>query len=99
MFFRHWYDDVILDNKNHYLPCEALPTESVVRETLEVHQDVIQKIKQVNPDHITIEINTRTCPGKADLLILYPSNKNRQAIEQILQGDTFFGIPYRLINY
>jgi hypothetical protein len=98
-FFSHWIDDVIYDNKNHYLPCEALPTESVVRATLEAHQDVIREIEQVNPDAVKIIIDDFTCPGKADLVIYYPSNKNRQAIEQILKGDTFFGIPYRLINY
>ncbi len=98
-FFSHWIDDVIYDNKNHYLSCEALPTESAVRETLDSHQDIIREIEQVNPDAVKIIIDDFTCPGKADLVIYYPSNENRQAIEQILQSDTFFGIPYRLINY
>jgi hypothetical protein len=98
-FLSHWIDDVIYDNKNHYLSCQALPTESVVRETLEANQDVLREIEQVNPEAVRIIIDDFTCPGKADLVIYYPSNKNRQAIEQILQGDTFFGIPYRLVNY
>lgn len=98
-FFRHWMDDVIYDNKNHYLPCESLPTESMVKEALDAHQGVILEIEQVNPEGVEITIDNFTCPGKADLVIMYPSNKDRQAIEQILREDTFFGIPYRLRNY
>ncbi len=96
--FHRWYDDVILDNKNHYLPCEALPTESVVKETLDSHQDVIRKIEQVNPGNAGVFIDTFTCPGRADLVIWYASHKDKQAIEQILQSETFFGVPYRLRN-
>ncbi|PWH13568.1 MAG: hypothetical protein DDG60_10040 [Anaerolineae bacterium] len=96
--FHRWYDDVILDNKNHYIPCEALPTESVVKETLDSHQEVIRKIEQVNPGNVGVFIDTFTCPGRADLVIWYASHKDRQAIEQILQDETFFGVPYRLRN-
>lgn len=96
--FHRWYDDVILDNKNHYIPCEALPTESEVKDVLESHQDVVRKIEQVNPGNAGVLIDTFTCPGRADLLIWYASHKDRRAIEQILQDETFFGVPYRLRN-
>ncbi len=96
--FHRWYDDVILDNKNHYLPCEALPTESEVKDVLESRQDVVRKIEQVNPGNAGVLIDTFTCPGRADLVIWYASHKDRRAIEQILQDETFFGVPYRLRN-
>jgi hypothetical protein len=33
-------DDVVYDNRNHYLPCEQLPAELEVRKVIEEHQDV-----------------------------------------------------------
>ncbi|MFZ6028983.1 MAG: hypothetical protein ACOYYS_14815 [Chloroflexota bacterium] len=92
------YDDIVLDNKNHYLPCEALPAADVVLETVAAHQETVTRIEQVNPGNVGIEVDTTTCPGKADLLIWYASHSDRQAIEHILSEDTFFGIPYRLQN-
>jgi hypothetical protein len=40
-----------------------------------------------------------TCPGKADILIQYPSHQSRLEIEAILGGKTFFGIPCRFQNW
>lgn len=96
---RRAIDDIVYDNRNHYLPCEKLPTESEVRRAVEEHADVIQQIEQVNPGHVEVAIATPNCPGKADLEIRYPSHQNRLEIERILNGDTFFGIPYRLRNW
>jgi hypothetical protein len=93
------YDDYVLDNRNHYLPCEKLPMESWVREVLDDHQDIVQEIEQIKPGYIGVDIDNITCPGKADLLIWYASHSDREAIEQVLlKEDTFFGIPYRLQN-
>ncbi len=97
-FLRHAIDNFVYDNKNHYLPCEKLPTEAEVRKIIQEHQDVIQAIEQVNPGLVGIEIDSTTCPGRADLLIWYASHKNRLEIERIIGSDTFFGIPYRLNN-
>ncbi len=36
--------------------------------------------------------------GKGDIQIMYPSHQDRVVIEKIINGDTFFGIPYRLKN-
>jgi hypothetical protein len=95
---RRALDDLIYDNKNHYLPCEKLPTEAEVSRIIQKHRDVIQLIEQVNPGLVGVEIDTTICPGKADLVIWYASHQNRLAIETIISGDTFFGVPYCLQN-
>ena len=97
-FFRKAYDEVILDNHNHYLSCEELPTESEVRQTMESHQDVIEKIEQINPGFIGVEMDASTCPGKADIIFWYGTHQDRLKIESIISDDTFYGIPYRLRN-
>lgn len=94
---RHAIDNFVYDNKEHYLPCEKLPTELDVRRTVQEHQDVIQAIEKVNPGFVGVEIDT-SCADKADLLIWYASHENRLEIEKIIGSDTFFGIPYRLHN-
>jgi hypothetical protein len=95
---RRTIDNVIYDNENHYLPCDKLPTEAEVRAVVQQHQDIIQAIEQVNPGLVGVEIDTSTCPGKADLVIWYATHQNRLAIKAIIDGNTFFGIPYRLNN-
>jgi hypothetical protein len=95
---RHLYDNLVLDNKNHYLPCQELPTQSEVLSILQQHQDVALAIEAVNPGLAGVDVDTSTCPGKADLLIWYASHQNRMEIESIIDGDTFFGVPYRLQN-
>jgi hypothetical protein len=92
------YDNFVLDNHNHYLPCSKLPTRTEVEGIIAQHQAVIQQIQQVAPGSVGIEIDTSICDGKADLLIWYGTHAQRVAIEKILAGDTFFGIPYRLQN-
>jgi Holliday junction resolvasome RuvABC endonuclease subunit len=92
------FDYFVLDNKNHYLPCEELPTEADVSRIVEQHRDKIQAIEQINLGFVGVEIDTFTCPGQADLVIWYASHQDRLAIEEIIGGDTFFGVPYRLQN-
>ena len=92
------YDNFVLDNRNHYLPCEKLPTEAEVRAIVQQHQDIVQEIKQVNPGLVGVDVDSSTCPGTADLVIWYASHQNRLAIETLIGGDTFFGVPYRLQN-
>jgi hypothetical protein len=76
-----------------------LPTEAEVRQVVEAHADVIRQIEQVDPGNVEVMINTRGCPGKADLLIGYPSHQDRLDIEAIIASETFYGIPYRLLNW
>lgn len=92
------YDNFVLDNRNHYLPCEKLPTEAQVRAVVQQHQDIVQAIEQVNPGLVGVDVDSLTCPGKTDLVIWYASHQSRLAIETIIDGNTFFGVPYRLQN-
>jgi hypothetical protein len=94
---RRMIDDFVYDNKNHYLPCKNLPAEAEVRKVVQEHQDVVQAIEQINPGFVGLEIHP-SCRGKADLLIWYGSHEDRLEIERVIDGDTFFGIPYRLNN-
>ena len=95
---RHAMDDYIYDNKNHYLPCEQLPDEGKVLQIVAAHQDVIESIEAVNPGFVGIEIDT-SCPGKADIIFWYGTHANRLAIEEIINAESFFGVPYRLQNW
>jgi len=98
-FFRKIYDDVVLDNRNHYLSCDQLPSEDEVRQMMEIHQDIIEKIEQINLGLVGTEMDTSTCPGKADILFWYGTHQDRLLIESIIGDDTFYGIPYRLENH
>ena len=95
---RRAVDNFVFDNKNHYLPCEKLPTGAEVSRIVQEHRDIIKLIEQVNPGFVGVDIDTTICPGKADLLISYASHRDRVAIESIIGGNTFFGVPYRLQN-
>ncbi len=95
---RRALDNYVYDNRNHYLSCSELPTESEVRKILEEHPDVIHRIDQVDPGFVGVDVDSITCPGRADLLIWYASHQDRTAIEGIINSDTYFGVPYRLQN-
>ena len=97
-FIQRLMDNVLYDNRNHYLSCEQLPTVSKVMQVVEEHQDLIQEIEQMNPGFVGVEIDTFTCPGKADLVFWYGGHEERVAIENIINNGTFFEIPYRLHN-
>jgi hypothetical protein len=97
-FLRRSYDEIVLDNRNHYLSCAQLPTEAEVHQVMEEHQETINQIEQINPGFVGIEIDTSTCPGKADILFWYGTHKDRLLIEELIAGETFYGIPYRLQN-
>jgi hypothetical protein len=92
------YDDLVLDNKNHYLPCERLPGKAEVLRVVQERSEIIEAIEGVNPRLAGVEIDSTTCPGKADLVFWYASHADRLEIEKIIGANTFFGIPYRLNN-
>ena len=95
---RRLVDDVIYDNRNHYLPCEQLPPVSEVERVVQEHQDVIQQIEAVNPGWVGVEVHTCGAGQNADITFWYATRKDRIAIERIIDGDTFFGVPYNLNN-
>ena len=97
-FLRRSYDEIVLDNRNHYLSCAQLPTEAQISRVIEEHQDAVKRINQINPGFVGMEIDTSTCPDKADLLFWYGTHQDRLRIEDTIAGETFYGIPYRLQN-
>lgn len=81
-------------------PCTELPTASTVTAILERHADVRLRIEQLGrPDSqdVVVHIETLRCPGKADLVILYNTWNVRGKIKKLI-GNTFFGVPYQLVN-
>jgi len=96
--FRRIYDDVILDNRNHYLTCKQLPSEDEVLRVMAAHPDTLAKIQQINPGLVGTEMDTISCPDRADILFWYGTHQDRLMIESIINDDTFYGIPYRLEN-
>ena len=87
-------------NLLHYdpeLPCEDLPNIEIVRQVVEDHQDIIQEIENINPGYVWVAINER-CTGKGELYIYYDTISTREQILELIGGNTFFGIPYRLFN-
>jgi len=92
------YNNLVLDNQEHYLECEELPLLSEVERVVEEHPDVVEDIKGVKPGFVYLEIDSTSCPDKADIVISYGTHQDRLAIEAIIVDDTFFGVPYRLRN-
>ncbi len=92
------YDDWILDNKNHYVPCDKLPDKKMVERVMKEQQAKIKEIENIAPDRIFISMGDggRNCENKADIVIYYGSHNQRKQIKKIIGGNTFFGIPYRL---
>lgn len=92
------YEDRALDNKSHNTPCVELPTVAEAQQTLDEHHESVTEILNINPGYIFVDLDTLSCPGKASLIISYPSHDNRRAIENLIEGRDFFGIPYDLRN-
>ncbi len=74
------------------LHCEQLPTAERVRQVLDEHQ---AEWRQVRKHSDWVEVDTERCPGKADLAIYYPTDRDRTRIKRLI-GESFFGIPYRM---
>jgi hypothetical protein len=93
-------DDIVYDNRNHYVPCDQLPTLAEVESVLANHKDIVKQIEQVDlPGYVqVVASDANSCTGTADILIMYPSRADRIKIQQIINSDTFFGIPYRLLD-
>jgi hypothetical protein len=92
------YDNLVLGNKVHFLSCDDLPLWSEVERVVAEHADTIQQIEQVNPGFVWVEV-AESCPGKADMVIWFGTQGDRLDIEEIIGGDRFFGIPYRMYNH
>jgi hypothetical protein len=87
-----------MGNKEHFLTCTDLPASEEVEQTLADHQDMVNRILQVNPGHIVVYADSSRCSGKADIVILFAAVEDSRAIRRIIGRDTFAGIPYRMYN-
>lgn len=93
------YSRLILDNKEHLLSCEELPSVDKVKEVMNEHQNILQEIEQINPGNVFVAAGTyEDCVDKSDIVISYASHQNRLEIEKIINDKMFFGVPYRLQN-
>jgi len=79
------------------LSCEELPDIEFVRQIVEDHLDLIEEIENTSPGNVWVEINER-CDGKGELFIYYDTIYTKIEIKEIIGGDTFFGVPYRMFN-
>lgn len=90
----------IYGTKPHRIPCDEWPTSEEVEQALDRHTDVIRRIENVKPGGIDLSINTRSCPGRAELYIYYPARRHINEINMIIGDEKyFFGVPYTLRNY
>ena len=60
---RHFMDDVLYDNWNHYLPCGKLPAAGQVEQVLHEHAAVLEVIAAVHPGHAGVDVDTNELPG------------------------------------
>lgn len=96
--FRHWLDDLVYDNYNHYLACEDLPAIDEVNAAVQAHPDILEQIDQLAPGIVGWQVE-EPCPGKGDLLFWYGGHDQRNQVEEIIgSGESFFGIPIRMRN-
>ncbi len=80
------------------LPCKNLPSLEEVNRVLAEHQE-IQRIFEEKDIHADIGISSvqaDRCPGKAAIVIFYEGS-DRTEVKRLI-GDSFFGIPYHMIN-
>lgn len=79
--------------------CAALPAVDRTAELMAEHSQLRDRIQAAGEGPVTVEVDTETCPGKAGLVIWYQERADRTRIERLIQGDTFFGVPYIFRRY
>ena len=95
---RHWLDDLVYDNYNHYLACEDVPSINDVNTTIQAHRVILDGIDQLAPGIVGWQVE-EPCTGKGDILFFYGSHAQRNQIEEMIGSeDNFFGIPIRMRN-
>lgn len=94
--FGHLTDNFLLDNYNHYLPCDQLPTKEHVQSVLGNNPELVQRILSEGGEIGSGE--DLNCEGTTDIIIFYGGHSQRVQIEKILGGKKFLGIPVRFRN-
>jgi hypothetical protein len=77
--------------------CDLLPGTDYAESVMAENSGIVSQIESLNPGNIWLELDSASCPGKAELLIYYATESDRQEIKNLI-GDDFFGIPYKMFN-
>lgn len=93
------------------LSCDRLPALEEVQAAVDAHGTLFEQIEAVNPGFVSVHVLPReACPGRALLTIAYATERDREAIEDILRESAAYGrqglfslprlfdIPIRLDN-
>lgn len=79
-------------------PCSQMPTVAEAEKILNEHKSKVDQIKKVNLGFIDVYVQaSESCVGKGIILVSHPSEKDCDSLKQVL-GNTFYGVPYKLIN-
>ena len=98
-YARDLLKETVYGSKPHRVPCDRWPTPDEVRRVIDQHREVVRQIESINPGFTVLDINTLSCPGRADTQILYATASDREAIKLILgDGKYFSGVPYQMRN-
>lgn len=96
------WNEFVLDNYDHYLSCDELPTKEYVQSVLEANQELVDRIQKIDSAYNSVFVSMGNedshCPDKADVIIYYGGHPDRVQIEEILGGKKFLGIPVRFRN-
>lgn len=93
-----FWNELIFDSREHGLKCSELLTAQEVNAILGRSGKLIAQIREVNPGLVTVNADTSTCSGKADLIIVYGSHNDRQKIERLIKGSQLEQLPIRWHN-
>lgn len=92
--------EVIYALQDQVPACEKMPMRTIkeVQQLLEEHDNTRQQIEQLSPSgSISLMADDSRCPGRAEILIYYGSERQKKLIKKNI-GETFFGVPYRMFN-
>jgi len=79
-FFWNAWNKIVLNNVDHFLSCDDLPTADEVSEAFDTHSQFIAQIEAINPQHIFVSMGSSpfhyvteefNCPNKSDMMINY----------------------------
>ena len=90
--------DILWDSTKLDPQCATFPPAAGAERALAEQEEAVRAIENVHPGYIWVDLDTVTCPGRAQVVISYDTEANRARIERLIGGDTLFGIPYRMVN-
>lgn len=83
---------------NKKVACNKLPSAEEVQKSIIQHEDAIKELERLSDtNNIWLSIDAERCLGKADIIIYYGTESDRKQIKERI-GETFFGVPYRMVN-